>query len=308
MRKKHKKVHKNVDKLLSLIIITILLPLFIALIGQRIQLEELIYGENMEYAAEFTVDEEQETLEQELIGILAKEIGTDAGEQAILAQCVIARTNLLDARKRHTTEPESLSVEEMRILWDTHFEECYKKLEDCVQQTSGEVLLWEGEYAYAAYHAISAGSTRDIQELYSDANMPYLKSQESQLDAAAEGYVSVFYQNTAEFLVKCNALFPESGVAVCEDIVIESRDTAGYVLNMQIGKTLCDGEAFREAFALPSACFTITQMGENVRIVTKGLGHGFGLSQNTAEKMAEEGCDYKEILAYFFPGTTIEIV
>ena len=54
-----------------------------------------------------------------------------------------------------------------------------------------------------------------------------------------------------------------------------------------------------------SACFTITQLGENVRIVTRGLGHGYGLSQNEARAMAQEGTSYEEILQYFFPGTTL---
>ena len=46
-------------------------------------------------------------------------------------------------------------------------------------------------------------------------------------------------------------------------------------------------------------------MGENVRIVTRGLGHGYGLSQNEARAMAQEGTSYEEILQYFFPGTTL---
>jgi stage II sporulation protein D len=45
-----------------------------------------------------------------------------------------------------------------------------------------------------------------------------------------------------------------------------------------------------------------------IRIVTKGHGHGFGLSQYTAQKMAEKGEDYRNILQYFFPGTELENV
>lgn len=32
---------------------------------------------------------------------------------------------------------------------------------------------------------------------------------------------------------------------------------------------------------------------------------GFGLSQNTAEKLAKEGYGYREILAYFYKGAVI---
>jgi stage II sporulation protein D len=35
------------------------------------------------------------------------------------------------------------------------------------------------------------------------------------------------------------------------------------------------------------------------------MGHGFGLSQNTAEELAKEGYGYREILAYFYEGAVI---
>lgn len=291
---------KKIDKLLSLVIICIFIPLFTAIIGQRMRLEELINEEN--------VSIEGEEIEQRVLGIVAKEIGAGAEKDAVLAQCVIARTNLCDAIEKQTDEPEGLSVEEMQDLWGAQFEECYKQLETYVMQTQGEVLRWEGDYAYAAYHAVSAGSTRNMEELYSDVQMPYLKAQDCAQDVLAEDYLEVMYWEKEEFVRKCRELFTESGVVDCGDIVIESRDAAGYVLAMQIGNVSCDGETFRTALGLSSACFTITEIDGNIRIVTKGVGHGFGLSQNMANEMAKDGCGYEEILTYFFPGTTIETV
>lgn len=326
-----KKRYKKIDTLLSFVIVFIFIPLFVAIIGQRMQLEELIYGESAttselpgtELKAEQSMQdatEQQEKrntdtnavydeeIEQRLIGIVAKEIEADAERDAVLAQCVIARTNLCDAIEKHTEEPEALSVVEMQNLWGAQFAECYQRLETYVMQTKGEVLWWEGDYAYAAYHAVSAGSTRNMEELYSDVQMPYLKAQDCAADVLAEDYLEVAYWEKGEFVQKCNELFAESDVDGCEDILIESRDEAGYVLAMKIGNVNCDGETFRTDFGLSSACFTITEIDENIRIVTKGVGHGFGLSQNMADEMAKDGCGYEEILTYFFPGTTIETV
>jgi stage II sporulation protein D len=42
--------------------------------------------------------------------------------------------------------------------------------------------------------------------------------------------------------------------------------------------------------------------------VTKGVGHGLGLSQYTANEMAKEGKNYKEILQFFFEGTEVKEV
>ena len=43
------------------------------------------------------------------------------------------------------------------------------------------------------------------------------------------------------------------------------------------------------------------------RVTVKG-GAGFGLSQYTAQKMAEKGEDYRKILQYFFPGAEVKSV
>ena len=43
-------------------------------------------------------------------------------------------------------------------------------------------------------------------------------------------------------------------------------------------------------------------------VITQGIGHGLGLSQNMAEELAKEGKSYKEILEYFFEGTVLKEV
>ena len=72
-----------------------------------------------------------------------------------------------------------------------------------------------------------------------------------------------------------------------------------------MGQTICDGESFRKKLGLPSACFEIKLIDEDVRIVTMGQGHGFGLSQHMAGRLAESGKNYQEILQYFYKGVSI---
>lgn len=322
-----KRIRKKIDMILTLIIVVILLPLFITIIGQRMQLEEIIYGElqagdtvwgtevsDTEEVTQEMIDSEVteqdlSAVEERIPGIVAKEISMDAPEAAILAQCVIARTNLYDARAHQTEEPEALSIEEMRSLWGEQFEEIYAHLQEYIERTANEVLMYENTYAFAAYHALSAGKTRDMSTLYNEAKMPYLTEVDCEEDAVAEGYLAVSYWEQEEFVAACVEKFPESGITSCEEITIESRDSAGYVNQMRVGNIVCTGEEFRNAFGLNSACLTVTDLGDGqVRIVTKGRGHGFGLSQNTAMEMAEEGKSYQEILTYFFPGTELKQV
>ncbi len=244
--------------------------------------------------------------EERVMGIVAREISMGSNTQALLAQCVIARTSLYDAQRTHTAEPDAYSPEEMQELWGEDYEKVARKLRDCVAQTAGEILTYRGHPVYAAYHAISAGSTRNMAELYADADMPYLKEYPCTEDAAAEGYLAVLYQSKNEFLENCRSLFPESPPESPEQVRIISRDSAGYVLEIAVGENSFSGEEFRTRMGLKSACFTLTESGDQIRIVTKGLGHGFGLSQYSANLMAAEGKTYREILSCFYPGTELK--
>ena len=44
------------------------------------------------------------------------------------------------------------------------------------------------------------------------------------------------------------------------------------------GITVANGEAVRQALHLNSACFYLSELDGKIRIVTKGIGHGLGLS------------------------------
>ena len=119
--------------------------------------------------------------------------------------------------------------------------------------------------------------------------MPYLSGVACYEDAQAPDYLSVLY--------------------LAQEIIIEEKDSAGYVTKAQMNGKSYTGEELRGELGLKSANFTVTELEPGkVRIVTKGHGHGFGLSQYTAQKMAEKGEDYRNILQYFFPGAEVKSV
>ena len=79
------------------------------------------------------------------------------------------------------------------------------------------------------------------------------------------------------------------------------QDSAGYVTEVIWSGKKISGESFREQLDLPSACFVVEESENQIFIVTKGIGHGLGMSLYTANVMAAQGEDYREILRYFFP-------
>ncbi len=267
--------------MLTILLLLLLIPLFLTIFCQKMQLEELLG--NVNQTAETEEDADM------LFCIVAKEISADAPEECIKAQCVIARTNLKAAEEMGTELPGRMTMGELQELWGDYFSEAEGKIKEAIQETDGETLQYRNHYIYAAYHAVSAGNTRNMEELYPDSDMPYLSGVACYEDAQAPDYLSVLYLD--------------------QEITIEEKDSAGYVTKAQMNGKSYTGEELRGELGLKSANFTVTELEPGkVRIVTKGHGHGFGLSQYTAQKMAEKGEDYRKILQYFFPGTELENV
>lgn len=90
-------------------------------------------------------------------------------------------------------------------------------------------------------------------------------------------------------------------------LIIQERSQAGYILKIQVGNELWSGGEVRAALGLRSANFTFHQQGEEIIFTTKGHGHGAGMSQYGAEFMAQEGKTYQEILQHYYFGITFAI-
>ena len=59
-------------------------------------------------------------------------------------------------------------------------------------------------------------------------------------------------------------------------------------------------------YAIKSHAFTFTCDGSNFIFTTNGYGHGVGMSQTGANGYAaNEGWTYKQILAHYYPGTSV---
>lgn len=112
-----------------------------------------------------------------------------------------------------------------------------------------------------------------------------------------------------ELADKLNQACPEAALTedgLAEQITVTKRDSSEYALEVAVGKQAMAGEDFRDCLGLNSSCFSIKEVEGKMRIVTKGMGHGIGLSQYGANEMAKAGSDYKEILKYYYKDVTVQ--
>lgn len=252
-----------------------------------------------------------------LVGILAREIPEDCEDETLKAQAVLIRTQLYrtmaGAEDKICTE-SYMSREEMERKWGTEkYREYYDRYSAAVESTDDTVLMYDDSYAWTPFHQSSCGRTRSAAEVLGSDAYPYIAVRECPLDKEADGEVQSFVYSYDEIQSLCrDFLVAETdgekaarGYAF-EDFEIQSCDSAGYVSRMRIGNTVCTGDQIRDALSLPSSAFSFSENGEDsIKITTTGKGHGLGMSIWTADRMAEEGNTYDEILAFFFEGTQL---
>jgi len=249
--------------------------------------------------------------EQYLAGILAKQIPADYPMETLKAQAVLARTWLYQAMG----DADSINEEELgayrwdgRWMADTYGEDYlkdYQKYYQAVFATRGETAWYEDSRITPLYHALSAGQTRND----SSGICPYLIGRECNFDMEAERFLQVRILEKEEFWSALNRINPLRQVNEGEaslEMIEWNIDTAGYVVTANIQGMEFSAQEIQEVLEISSPWIRIDMYGAQIRIISRGIGHGYGLSQWEARRLAENGYDYKKILQYFFYGISIK--
>lgn len=254
---------------------------------------------------------EKMPLETYLVSRLPATVPMEYEMETLKAQAVVLRTELL--RRYYDTRDEQqkdgkcyIYVESNIVQTDGAF---YEKCKEAVGSTRGMYLTYEGCPVRAPYFAVSAGATRNGNEVFGNQDYGYLKSVICGRDFTSEDYVHSLRVSRDIFMEKLLEIEPEAvweKGQTLEEAFPMTKDRAGYIAKVDIGGKTVSGERIRMAFLLNSSCFEWREEGDDVIIKTKGVGHGLGLCQYGANEAAKKGSDFIDILNYFFSGVVIE--
>ncbi len=253
--------------------------------------------------------------EEFLIAVLSCEMAPSSPTEALKAQTVAAYTYYCKQRAASTNQvfsnvPETLftvgTAQGMRERFGKDYDKWYGVLRDAVRAVQGEQLQFDGQPITACYHAISAGLTESATDVWGG-NYPYLMPVDSAGDLSAEGYLSTVTftaEQLTELLKKSNAAFSPTDTPATWFGSPTTTDS-GFVKEISICGSVFNGTTLRTALGLRSAAFTVAFADEKFTFTVRGYGHNVGMSQTGAKYMANQGADYKEILAHYYPHTTL---
>lgn len=158
------------------------------------------------------------------------------------------------------------------------------------------------------FHCVSGPKTESAADVWGE-DIPYLQSVVSPGGTQYAGYESAVTLTADAFREKVAQTLPKADVSGKPDRWFASsvRSAAGGVKTVKLGGVTVEGTAVRALFGLQSTNFTITTTEDSITFHTIGYGHGVGLSQYGAKYMAEQGYDYTEILAHYYPNTELRL-
>ena len=265
---------------------------------------------------------EEMTLDRYLLGVIRAEMPAAFEPEALKAQTVAART-YTRYKMRHggahgdmadlCTSPACcqayLERERAWENWGAAAETYETKLAKAVAETAGEVILYNGEPILAVFHSSSSGRTQGAEAVWQE-RLPYLQAVVSPEEGESiPNYYSRVAFSVEELRERIRNALPETNLSGEPQGWLSRAvtDESGNVETVDVGGLTVKGSRLRSILGLRSACFSWEiQGGEFIFFVT-GYGHGVGMSQYGANRMAAQGADYRTILTHYYTGVVIEL-
>ncbi len=254
------------------------------------------------------------TVSDYLLGAVAAEMPASFHTEALKAQAVACYSYMLWLKENAdnpeydiTSDPSKhqgcLSDAEMKEKWGNKYESYKKKIEDAVSAVYGEYLTYNSEVILALFHAISPGKTQNSNEVW-ETSLPYIKSKNAPGDTLSPDYDS-------ELTISCDEIREKFEVTAkikdSELIDIFTLSDSNYVKSIPIGDKTLSAREFASVLGLRSPYFTAEYKESSYIFKVKGYGHGLGMSQYSADYMARQGSNYKQILLHFYEGVEINV-
>lgn len=262
-----------------------------------------------------TSEKKKMKMEEYIQGVVAGEMKPDWPVEALAAQAILARTFTLEAMESKGGVPArgtqaSTDIKEFQAYSEEAINDNVKQ---AVQMTRGMIATYQGKPVKSWFHASAGGVTATAKEglNYKEAEPPYIQSVPSP-DELAPADV----KNWTVSFSKAEVLTAMKKAGVTDVTSIDSfsmgqKGPSGRTTTFTVNNgTPVAGPEFRVAIdstKLKSLLLDKVEVtGDAVTFTGKGYGHGVGMSQWGAHKMAKDGKKPEEIVMHYFKGANIE--
>ncbi|MCT4594843.1 MAG: SpoIID/LytB domain-containing protein [Anaeromicrobium sp.] len=309
---------------------------------------------------------------------IINELKMDEYLYGVLPKEIISKSWPLEAQKAQAVAARNFALVKLGLHKDLGFDLCNSthcqvyggfsvensQSNRAVDETSGQVLTYNGQAISTYYHSNSGGKTENMENVWSKA-VEYIKSVEDPYSIGAPN--DSWEKSYSKYEIENILNNGENHIGKLKSIKIKNRADSGRVTELEIigdrDKIILQKDKIRKVFGynnIKSTWFNIKHDGdrnkivlqepyeesrrvtmENVYVISdkktmkveeqlyihngettseinfenvsddylfvgRGWGHGLGMSQWGAKKMAEEGFSYEEILKFYYKNILLE--
>lgn len=248
--------------------------------------------------SELTVINEVE-IENYLAGVIESEGGGGKHKEYYKVQAILSRTYVLDHLKKHKKEGFSV-CDRVHCQAYHSMMRFTPSIKEAVNETKGVIMLDPNLKLADGFFFANCGGQTSASDFVWNTAVPYCRSV---TDTFCIHSKQATWKKTIKKSEWENYLISHFGYPKNDSVLgplmteFEQQNRKAFYIAPQLGIPLRD---IRVKFKLKSTWFSCHLEGNNVVLSGKGFGHGVGLCQEGAMRMAKLGFSFEQILNFYF--------
>lgn len=254
-------------------------------------------------------------MEDYIAGVVAAEMEPTWPENALAAQAIKARTftmeNIEAGRMQELRGADaSTNIEEFQAYDPTRIND---RIRNAVSKTRGEVVTYRGEYIRAWFSACDGGVSATAEEGlgFTKEPAPYLRA------GARDNCLEITVPENRSWEVRVPLLRVREAVrsvtgrdpGAIASVEISRQGSSGRAEELTFNGVQVSGPSLRLALGSTEVrsmlLSEISIQGDSLLLRGRGFGHGVGMCQWGANKLAQEGKSPEDIIRFYFKGVEI---
>jgi stage II sporulation protein D len=242
-------------------------------------------------------------LEEYVTGVIEAEVGMHSHKEFLKVQAIICRTYAVSNYNRHRKEGYDLcDLVHCQVYRGKSRRNPNAVI--AVQRTSGKVVAdHQNKPIISAFHSNCGGQTINSEDMW-PAPMPYLRSVR---DSFCLSSPNCRWQAKipAKSWTKYVGTYDSVGILKADTVRDYSHDMPFKTQLYNYKGVSIPFKKVRTDWNLKSCFFSIRQENDTLFLSGKGYGHGIGLCQEGAMRMAALGYAYQDIINFYYQNVRI---
>lgn len=241
------------------------------------------------------------SLKEYLISALLTNINNTHNKEVLKAITVLYRTYIYKEISKNNfinSEDNFIKFKHLnyyKLYLYKEYKNIIKLLTNIIDETDSTFITYNNQYINPYIHKVNNGKTEK------HTNIEYLTEINSLWDLESPIYTSIIKLNKKDISKRLSVKEED-----LNNIKILEITPNNNINKIKIGNIIISGNEFKEKLKLPSKDMTLLIDEKIITFITRGNGNNLGLSIEGSKKLAETGCNYLQILKYYFPKCIIK--